>query len=642
MEKKTHRLGLWHLVLYMVLASELAVLVDLIVALVGQNLRLFGFAGAWMGGFVLALVLGRVPLKKLALWIAALPVAAGTVAVMMLGMRRSFAAMDGYSDPGAEQHGIYGQRDVMVLVPHQDDEMSMLGGVLDLFCDYGSQVRVVFTTNGDFFGIPQVRMQEAVDYCRAAGIPRENLLFLGYGDKMISQADIHLYNAPAGEVQTSRYGKTETYGVNHFEAYHPGNEYTSDGFLEDLESVILNHRPRWIFCIDYDKHIDHQALSLGFEKVMGRILEKHPEYTPVVLKAYTYNTAWYGQADFYRENIGATENPFEMPESQDPRIYHWDERIRFPVDGTALSRSLVGSEAYKSLSIYESQDARYNARGVINGDRTFWQRRTDSLLKNAQVSVTSGKGDLLHDFMLLENTALAIRWEPYDGVWIPDPEDAEKTVSVTLSQQAYLDHVVLYDHPSQEQNVLDAVITLDDGTTLHTGPLHTGGAATVIPVGKTVGSFTVCLTETQGEAAGITELEAFASPVQGDVTIVKLQDAAGDFAYDYMVPSGGEMDFTVYTHGVEPKGIRVWSENENIRTQWEDGKLKVNCPKGESGVVAMEVEGTGFSDRILVRNPRMLYRFSIRMAQKVEEFTLYHVHQTVTARGIRMVKRLLE
>ena len=40
-----------------------------------------------------------------------------------------------------------------------------------------------------------------------------------------------------------------------------------------------------------------------FDKVMGALLKEHPEYKPVVYKAYAYGTAWEAEPDFYSENI---------------------------------------------------------------------------------------------------------------------------------------------------------------------------------------------------------------------------------------------------------------------------------------------------------------------------------------------------
>jgi hypothetical protein len=155
------------------------------------------------------------------------------------GIWDSFQKNAAYVDTDGGKAGLYSGRDVMVIVPHQDDEANILGGVLEEFRDYGSTVRVVFSTNGDSEGIPFVRMQEAIRYCAYTGIPEENVIFLGYGDRWDNDLGYHLYNAPSSEAVTlSKYGTTQTYGMEGHPAYREGNAYTAANFLDDLQSVI--------------------------------------------------------------------------------------------------------------------------------------------------------------------------------------------------------------------------------------------------------------------------------------------------------------------------------------------------------------------------------------------------------------------
>ena len=534
--------------------------------------------------------------------------------------------------------GLYANRDVMVIVPHEDDEANILGGVLEAFSHYGSNVRVVFSTNGDSGGAPFVRMQEAIDYCAYAGIPEENVIFLGYGDRWDSDAAYHLYNAPSGVVALSQQGATQTYGMPDHPAYREGSDYTVENFLGDLQSVILEYSPELIFCIDNDHHIDHRALSMAFEKVMGKILKENPQYRPTVLKGYAYGTAWYAEEDFYSLQILSTGNFFQEPYQQNPVSYHWEDRIRFPLDAGTLSRSLISSDAFRSLELYTSQYAQYRAQGMVNGDRVFWQRRTDSLCLDAVVEVSSGDGTLLNDFMRFDNHDLWEKADPENGIWIPESGDGQKTVTITFPEQQDVSTVVLCDHPSIEDNILNAVIQFDDGTVFETGPLHSGGAETQISVHKKdVSSFAITITQTEGAKAGLGEIEAYTEHKQGNLQLVKLMDTQGNFVYDYAVSEGADAEFLVYTHGDVSENYSVSCDNPAVRACLEDGKILVQCPEGEGGTIRLSCEGADLEDSIYVHNPGVFWEIQTMLGQKIEKFAVFQFRSTVLFRVGRTV-----
>lgn len=71
---------------------------------------------------------------------------------------------------------------IMVLVPHEDDDLLISGQVLPEIYKKGADVRVVFVTNGDKFFTARQRQDEARDSLRTLGIPKDKLTFLGYPD----------------------------------------------------------------------------------------------------------------------------------------------------------------------------------------------------------------------------------------------------------------------------------------------------------------------------------------------------------------------------------------------------------------------------------------------------------------------------
>lgn len=633
-------------VLDILLATEISLLLDAIGVFFELRMTPTLFALVWAGSLALVLCFHRAGNKRKTLAALLIPAAAALVGILFFGIWNGFQKHARYADVDTGKEALYGGHSVMVIVPHQDDEYNILGGAIEEFVNYGSTVRVVYVTNGDGDGVAaEERYRDAVSYCTSVGIPEENAIFLGYGD-LWADPQPDLYNAEPDAVMTSKVGATATYGADFHPAYRKGVPYTLNNLCADMKSVIREYSPDLIFCIDYDKHIGHMSTTLIFDKIMGQMLVETPDYRPVVMKGFAYGTAWFAQNDFFRLNILSTQNLFAEPYYQTPVVYDWNSRIRFPVDGAMLSRSAVNSGGYDSLKLYASQPAAGDyAPGIINGDKVFWQRRTDSLCAQAEILGSSGKTEFLNDFMLIDNFDLKNQENPFDNTWIPDARD--RTVTIQLAQRSDVHSIALYDHPDELENVLDAVITFDDGTVIHTGALHSTGAATIIPVGKTdVSAFTVTLESVEGEQAGLTEIEAYAAPTQGDLAFVKVMDENGDFVYDYCFSGGNTAEFSLYRYGdVGLDSCTVSSSNEKILAAAQEGKITVTCPAGEAGTVEITCGETGISDRIFVQNPGALKVFSIRLAQRIENFARFHYGQLMafrlfmraaTALGIRL------
>ena len=625
MKKRTWKDRILALFFGAVLAGEAAVVLDFVLAWNGISMSVTAFLAAVLVLTAVPVLLPRVRGKHLMKLALVLNAAAVIAAAVLLAGWKEFRQEAVYRNVDSGKVQFYAGQRVMVIVPHEDDEINIAGGIMEQYTAYGSEVYPVFLTNGDGLTDAGTRFSEALAACGYMGIPGENVTFLGYGDQW-QEGGPHLYNAQPGQVVKSLAGKTETYGTGAAAAFREGQAYTVDNLLDDLEAVILGCRPDVIYCSDYDSHIDHKATTLAFEKVMGKILREHPDYRPVVYKAFAYKSAWYAEADFYETNLGSTGDVFEEPYWQRPQVYRWEDRLRLPVKGDTLSRSVLSGGTYETLKCHASQDGMLQTARIVNSDKVFWQRKTTSLCYDALVQTSSGADTavLLTDFMLLENHDLVDGSHlPVDGTWVPERTDAEKQVTVTFPAAVDLKTVVLYDNPSEEDNVLAAQLLFEDGTVLETGALHPGGAATVIPVEKTqVTSFRVRLTVTEGESAGLTEIEAFPEEAPEERGFVKLMDAEGKFAYDYWVEPQGKGEFTLYCLGNVPREAEAYTvscANVDCSAVWKDGRLTVFCPEGESAVVTLSGGEDGPSDSIYVRNPGTAARLKCRLYQTLEE-----------------------
>lgn len=628
MKKRPTRITLRAALGALLLAAGIVALLDLLciveIYLVRPHthfLRRYKYALALGLCLVWALLLTR-PFRRLAA--RALPAMAIALAVVLAAQAslhfawRQFSASAVYKTVDAGKAAQYRDKRVLLIAPHEDDDLNLLGGAIEEYLRYGSEFFVAFMSNGDYQNLGETRLREAISLYGFLGVPEDHVIFLGYGDQYMGNSP-HVYNAGAGQVATSFIGRTRTYGIPGHPAYRDGEDYTRENLIGDMESLILEIRPDVIYCVDWDYHADHRATSLAFERAMGRVLNNTPDYAPQVFKGFAYCTAWRGVRDYYGENILSSQTA-----RRDTNLgtYRWSERVRLPVLEETLSRSLFSAGTYKTLAHYASQKAVKQAESIINGDKVFWQRRTDSLCRGAQIEATSGDGARLNDFMLLDTDDVAdLSRIPAAGAWVPDADDARRSVTVTFDAPRDVDTIVLYDSVLPDSDVLNAEIRFDDGTVLETGALEPMG--TPIPVGKTgVRGFEVALTQVSGEGAGLTEIEAFGPETAESTGFVKLMDDHGDFAYDYWLPADGHMEFEPYLWGGAPAadGYAASADDERCGVSYDGARLTVDCPAGVDCVITLASADGVYADSVRLRNPGRAARLHLSAMQLMDRF----------------------
>lgn len=555
----------------------------------------------------------------------------GSAGVLIFACAATALSLFGYSrateyrDYDHGKAALFADRKVLVIAPHQDDDLNIAGGVMEEYLQYGSQVRVLFSTNGDYIGLGERRLREALNVCADLGLEESDVIFLGYGNEW-SDGSIHIYDQEPDSVTPSHLGRTETYGLADHPAYHNGRSYTRRNLCEDLKSAILDYMPDVILCVDRDAHPDHAATSLLFEEVLGEILREKPAYEPLVLKSLCYDTAYYAATDFYAENILSNQNPSSQNDMTDVNIYNWNDRVRLPVDSGGLSRGILGCDNFWRLRMYSSQGATKMAENIISGDKVFWQRETNSLCYDAEISVSSGEGARLNDFKLLDAHPLIEMGLLDDGAWVPEAEDTEKSASVSFPRERDISLIKLYDNPNLEDNVLNARISFDDGSSIETGPLKPAGGATEIQVEKQgVKSFTVQLLAAEGTRAGLTEIEAYAETKDYGLDFIKLMNANGDFVYDYYIDESGQESFSLYVSGKSGElaegRYSLSCEGEGCTAQIYGGEIVIDCPRGKSCVVTVSTKDGSLSDSVYISNPGSFARHA------GQRFEAYFRHQ---------------
>ena len=588
------------------------------------------------------------------------------------------------SAPGSTS--FFSDQRIMLLVPHQDDDINLLGGAIGEYTSAGSDLYVVFTTNGDFLNTAEVRFNEAIKALSEYGIPEENIIFLGYGDQMTDEG-YHIYNAPDGVVLTSLAGRSATYGTETHPSYSEGIPYTRENFLKDIRQVILDIMPDTIYCVDYDNHIDHRGTSLAFDTVMGGILKEYESYRPLVLKGFAYETAYEGAYDFYRLNMKSSVLETNLASCD---LYNWNERVRIPVTATSLSRSLYTTQIYELAGVHRSQAMRFHAPHIINGDKVFFLRDTTSLAYLADFSATSG--DLsdsasvspssasvpgatcrLSDFKICDSADLVeYGHQPLDGLWIPERyDDPEKILTMTFSEPVTADRIVIHENPVRTSNIYDAIVTIYSPsnnpasasatsgqvyTTFHTGPLNPAHGQKEFVFGETeISGITIQIMEFDGWEAGLAEVELFNSHIEFPGKLLKLQNSEGDFVYDYFIGESttGTSDsavpdtevFTLYSIGCssDPADYDITCDNDscNVTTDAASltaadapdasgtdcpGYITVSCPRGESCRLTVAAKDGSVSDTVIIRNGGVEY-YLMKYGQNLEAWVCQNVEK---------------
>ena len=87
---------------------------------------------------------------------------------------------------------------IMIIVPHEDDEVLMAAGIIEQAVRDEKKITVVMATNGDYEGTDpltgSVRLPETIAGLKVLGVPEENIIFMGYADTGMENEVSFLYN----------------------------------------------------------------------------------------------------------------------------------------------------------------------------------------------------------------------------------------------------------------------------------------------------------------------------------------------------------------------------------------------------------------------------------------------------------------
>jgi LmbE family N-acetylglucosaminyl deacetylase len=173
--------------------------------------------------------------------------------------------------------------DVLVFVPHPDDEVIGAGGIIQQALAAGRTVRIVFATSGDaypkaasalfhkpisalgssdYVSLAATRQREAVAAGHVLCVSASNLVFLGYPDAALAAVYSNVSGAPTESPTT---GQRSTYGPAqtdyHTLAHGQPAPYMRSSAIADIEEILRESRPDQVYVTDRaDDHADHSAI----------------------------------------------------------------------------------------------------------------------------------------------------------------------------------------------------------------------------------------------------------------------------------------------------------------------------------------------------------------------------------------------
>ena len=249
---------------------------------------------------------------------------------------------------------------IMVLVPHQDDEVLMAAGVIRSAVKRKAEVEVVMVTNGDYgcrdFSAGRERLRESVKGLEILGLSREHFHILGYADTGMPAEESFLTRLYEEEDESKicpSFCAEETYGLEDKEEYRKlvsgsHGSYCRRDLKEDIKSVIKEKQCKCIVTTDpSDLHGDHSALYFFVCEILKELKEE-AGYDPDLFTGVIHSNAG---DEIWPEREGAQFTC--PPEFEKATGRKWADAIHVPVPDEMLFSQGEANLKLRALKAYE-------------------------------------------------------------------------------------------------------------------------------------------------------------------------------------------------------------------------------------------------------------------------------------------------
>lgn len=535
----------------------------------------------------------------------------------------------------------------LVFVPHQDDEINIAGGLIPKLIKEKINVKVIYSTNGDYSVDGKTRIKECIKALKILGVSKENIVLMGYSDQY-SKKDTHLFLTDNNNVWKSEKGYTETYhplgGIETAMKYNKKHSlYNKENFVNDIKSILLHEEAELLFCIDFDSHADHRALSLAFEEALGAILNEKETYRPNVYKAFAYPTSYFGFSDLKEINIKKTKfntERFSYCEMENP-YYSYDKRVRIPLEKKSISKILYKNSTYKALKCHKSQCIIGKTASIINGDQIFWRRNTKNLLYDAEIKVSSGNKKRLNDFMLfnckniMKGNIATPKLDAYS--WIPNENDISPEINVSFKAEKTLSEIRFYQ--SLYGKIKKVLIIADNNYNI-TIDFNDNDNINIVKLNNIkTQNIKIKILMKENNNSGFSEIEIIA-PEKQEIKYLK-SEINGNFAYTYYYNS--EEEFRVYAYDGQESRYLNSNEYELIGKNIEIKDNRIIFKGKKEKITVKLKENERIYDEITIIKLNVGYRFInylININNKICITTCYYKQKIL--KKIRKIKRKLK
>lgn len=477
-----------------------------------------------------------------------------------------------------EQSDFKGKK-MLVIVPHQDDEILVAGNMISFFSDHNAEIYVLYSTCGNIFFKEDIRIREAErSLSKLSGGKKVHILLLGFPDY---GKDFSLYDYDEKQCFADNSGRTRSYGANEIRDYsfikeNMHSAFTLRNYKELLRKVILDVYPDYIVYTGIDTHCEHTLLSLTVEEVVKKLVISGELKDTFMFCKSAYPYCLKGPSDYFEgyNNISTVRPESIICERQSNheafcqigRIYDWDDRVRFILD-VSNRQALYKSRIFKALKEHTSQGCIVAAEACLNSDDVYFEKRIDNIALKAKIIVSSGNGVVLNDFRVME--AKNIKKYPLDlenYVWKPSEEDEKRTIRIFLDKKYDIQRIVLYgdvflEEDSYAKSVLELIFYGEkeirrlfdwNGKKASINDLNLHDISCV--------DLRVLKME-RGKKFGISEIEIFENERKGGLLndFIKIL-INGDFVYEYVSDFDLPLTYDIYKYSDCDVEIKIEGE----------------------------------------------------------------------------------
>ncbi len=467
---------------------------------------------------------------------------------------------------------------ILLVVPHEDDDLNLFGGIFSQALAAGNQVFVCFFTNGDSDGYQSglTRRNESLKYLLHCGLNKENIIFLGYGDSLIKDG-VHVYNLDEEETCVSGAGKSETWGTEEypdfsFQLRREHNSLCRKNMQRDLEDVLRSVLPAAVFCVDLDKHPDHRALSLMMDQVMASYVRNNPAY-PDYYKGFAYQPAYTAAPDFYNTNLLSTKA------IQDDLFYFWEERLRIPLADDYMTGYCANNPMLKEMRMFASQGVDTRFEKIVNADRVFWQRYLNPIMLGAKVTLNRKPTEKLNNGIICDSADITREILTFTKIG-EDLNDGENEIVIDFAQAVSVKRIHLYgmnlDRLSEKNIRKKANAAVLD-------------FADIKPVRQL--KFTLCA----GEDVHVTEIEIEQAKDSDHPLLALVEKDTDELIGRQIMPAGNEIHAALYMYPeMEASDVKIIT-SANVQCVREDDGYLLKLKDNRKGNVTIQYRDSEYT-----------------------------------------------